>query len=60
MAMGAMPGSWPIGAALFTVQIAISQAEPVKHVFKTEGPEVYCGLYHHAKRVEQFSFCRKS
>jgi hypothetical protein len=47
---------WSVIAA----HVAVSQAEPVKHVFKKEGPEVLCGLYHHAKRVEPFSFCRKS
>ncbi|MBI3704900.1 MAG: hypothetical protein HY244_13900 [Rhizobiales bacterium] len=52
--------AYPVGAALIVAHVAVSQAEPVKHVFKKEGPEVYCGLYHHAKRVEQFSFCRKS
>ena len=54
------PWAYPIGAALIVAHVAVSQAEPVKHVFKSEGPEVLCGLYHHAKRVEQFSFCRKS
>lgn len=54
------PWAYPIGAALIVAHVAVSQAEPVKHVFKKEGPEVYCGLYHHAKRVEQFPFCRKS
>ena len=36
------------------------QAEPVKHVFKHGGPEVLCGLYQNAKRVEHFAFCQKS
>ena len=54
------PWAYPIGVALIVSHVAVSQAEPVKHVFKKEGPEVLCGLYHHAKRVEPFSFCRKS
>jgi hypothetical protein len=54
------PWAYPIGAVLIVAHVAVSQAEPVKHVFKSEGPEVYCGLYHHAKRVEHFSFCPKS
>ena len=54
------PWAYPIGVALIVAHVAVSQAEPVKHVFKKEGPEVLCGLYHHAKRVEQFPFCRKS
>jgi hypothetical protein len=49
----------PIGAALIVAHIAVSQAEPVKHVFKTEGPQVLCGLYHHAQRVEKFPSCPK-
>jgi len=54
------PWAYPVGVALIVSHVAVSQAEPVKHVFKKEGPEVLCGLYHHAIRVEQFSFCRKS
>lgn len=54
------PWAYPFGVALIVSHVAVSQAEPVKHVFKKEGPEVLCGLYPHAKRVEQFSFCRKS
>ncbi len=53
------PWAYPIGVALIVSHVAVSQAEPVKHVFKSEGPEVLCGLYHHAKRVEQFSYCGK-
>jgi len=53
------PWDYPVGVALIVSHVAVSQAESVKHVFKTEGPQVLCGLYHHAKRVEQFSFCRK-
>ena len=34
--------SYPIGVALIVVHIAISQAEPVKHVLKKSGPEYIC------------------
>ena len=34
--------SYPIGVALIVVHAAISQAEPVKHVFKKSGPEYIC------------------
>ncbi|HET9715205.1 MAG TPA: hypothetical protein VFP60_03385 [Pseudolabrys sp.] len=49
-----------IGITLVVAHIAVSQAEPVKHVFKRAGPEILCGLYHHAKRVEHFEFCSNS
>ena len=50
--------TYPVGATLIVAHILVSQAEPVKHVFKTEGPEVLCGLYHNAKRVEHFPYCK--
>jgi hypothetical protein len=50
--------AYPIGVSLIAAHIIVSQAEPVKHAFlRTEGVEVICGLYHHAKRVERFPFC---
>jgi hypothetical protein len=50
--------TYPIGAALIAAHIVVSQAEPVKHIFRTGGVEVLCGLYHNAKRVEHFPFCK--
>jgi len=50
--------TYPVGAALIVAHILVSQAEPVKHVFKTEGPEVLCGLYGYAKRVEHLPICK--
>ena len=50
--------TYPIGVTLVAAHILVSQAEPVKHVFKSEGPEVLCGLYHSAKRVEHFPYCK--
>ena len=44
--------TYPVGAALIVAHVLVSQAEPVKHIFRTDGPEVLCGLYRSAKRVE--------
>ncbi|MGN6570720.1 MAG: hypothetical protein ACTHLO_04825 [Pseudolabrys sp.] len=49
--------AWPVGAALIVVHVAISQAEPVKHVFRHDSEEVLCGMYHNAKRVERLPVC---
>lgn len=49
--------TYPLGVALIAAHILVSQAEPAKHVFKTEGPEKLCDLYGYAKRVEHFPFC---
>jgi hypothetical protein len=37
----------------------VSQAEPVKHAFKTDGPDVLCGAEYaaHYRRLERFPFC---
>lgn len=50
--------TYPAGMALIAAHIVISQAEPVKHAFKTGGPQVLCGLYHNAKRVERLPVCK--
>ncbi|CAN5317681.1 hypothetical protein BH10PSE10_BH10PSE10_22030 [soil metagenome] len=34
--------AYPVGVALIVAHVAISQAEPVKHVFKRSGPEYIC------------------
>jgi hypothetical protein len=48
-------------AATFTLlaaHVAVSQAEPVKHVFKGDSGQVECGwLPHYASRIERFPFC---
>jgi hypothetical protein len=49
--------TYPVGAVLIVAHVLVSQAEPVKHIFSTDGPEVLCGLYGSAKRVEHFAFC---
>ena len=49
--------AWAVGAALIVVHVAISQAEPIKHVFRHDSEEVLCGMYHNAKRVERLPVC---
>ena len=49
--------AYPVGVALIAAHIVISQAEPVKHIFRTDGPEVLCGLYDFAPRVEHLPVC---
>ena len=49
--------AYPVGAALIAVHVVISQAEPVKHIFRTDGPEVLCGLYDKARHVEHLPVC---
>lgn len=34
--------AYPIGAALIIAHVAVSQAEPIKHVMKRSGPEYIC------------------
>lgn len=51
--------AYPIGMVLIGAHLIISQAEPIKHAFlKSDGPEVLCGLYHNAKRVERLPVCK--
>ncbi|MGA3307318.1 MAG: hypothetical protein ABSD08_01715 [Xanthobacteraceae bacterium] len=50
--------TYPLGVALIAAHIVVSQAEPLKHAFKTGGPDVLCRLYHYTKRVERFPFCQ--
>jgi hypothetical protein len=50
--------TYPVGAALIVAHILVSQAEPVKHIFRTDGPEVLCELYGNAKRAEHLPICK--
>lgn len=50
--------TYAVGAALIAAHVAFSQAEPVKHMLSTEGPQVLCDLYHHARRVERLPVCK--
>ena len=51
--------TYPLGIALIATTIIVSQAEPVKHIFKTGGPEVLCNreYAYHYRRLGHFSFC---
>jgi hypothetical protein len=50
--------TYPLGIALIAVTVVMSQAEPVKHLFRTAGPEVLCtpGLDNYYRRLH-FPFC---
>jgi hypothetical protein len=51
--------TYAVGMALIVAHIVVSQAEPVKHAYlKRGGPDVLCGLYHEAKRVEHLPVCK--
>jgi hypothetical protein len=47
------------GVALIAVHAVMSQAEPVKRLFRHDSPEVICDFYHYAARVEKFPTCPK-
>ena len=51
--------TYSLGVTLIVATIVVSQAEPVKHIFKTGGPEVLCesGLPHYYRRLGTFPFC---
>lgn len=50
--------AYPVGAALIVAHIAVSQAEPIKHIFRTDGPEVVCGLYGGVEKLHQLLGCK--
>ena len=50
--------TYPVGAALIVAHILVSQAEPVKHIFSTDGPDVICGLYGPLKPIAQLLACK--
>ncbi len=51
--------TYPIGFALIAAHVVVSQAEPVKHLFRTAGPDVLCtqGLPNYYRRLGTFPFC---
>ncbi len=50
--------TYRLGVLLIAVHAVISQLEPIKNAaFKTRGPDVWCGLYGYAVRVEHYPFC---
>ena len=53
--------TYPLGIALIAATIVVSQAEPVKHIFRTAGPEVLCqgGLQYYYRRLGVLPFCQQ-
>ena len=53
--------TYPLGIALIAATIVVSQAEPVKHVFKKAGPEALCqgGLQYYYRRLGVLPFCQQ-
>ena len=51
--------AYPIGAALIVVHVAISQAEPVKHVMKRSGPEYICEWNEYYEPLLPMPWCDK-
>jgi hypothetical protein len=51
--------TYPLGMTLIVATVVVSQAEPVKHVFKRAGPDVLCeeGLPNYYRRLGTFPFC---
>ncbi len=51
--------AYPVGVALLVITVVVSQAEPVKHLFRTGGPEMLCeeGLPHYYRRLGTLPFC---
>jgi hypothetical protein len=51
-------GSYQVGVALIAAHILISHVEPVKHAFKSSGPEGACDFQSgYFTRLEPFPFC---
>ena len=51
--------AYPIGAALIVAHVAISQAEPVKHVMKRSGPEYICEWNEYYQPLLPMPWCDK-
>jgi len=51
--------TYSLGVTLIAATIVVSQAEPVKHIFKSAGPEILCNPEYaaHYRRLEAFPFC---
>ena len=52
--------TYPLGVTLIAATLIVSQAEPVKHIFKRAGPEVLCqgGLQYYYHRLGVLPFCQ--
>lgn len=51
--------AYPIGVALIVAHVAISQAEPVKHVMKRSGPEYICEWNEYYEPLLPMPWCDK-
>lgn len=51
--------AYPIGVALIAAHVAISQAEPVKHVLKRSGPEYICEWNEYYEPLLPMPWCDK-
>lgn len=51
--------AYPIGVALIVAHIAVSQAEPVKHVLKRSGPEYICEWNEYYEPLLPMPWCDK-
>jgi hypothetical protein len=49
--------TWPVGAALFVLHIAIGQAEPIKYAFMRRGPEPICEWNRHYLPLLPLPWC---
>jgi hypothetical protein len=51
--------TYGVGVALIAATAVVSQAEPVKHIFKTAGPQILCdpAYARYYPRLERFPFC---
>lgn len=50
---------YPLGIALVVAHIVVSQAEPIKHALRSDGPQVLCdkGYMFHYQRLAPLPFC---
>ncbi len=51
--------AYPIGAALIVAHVAVSQAEPIKHVLKRSGPEYICEWNEYYEPLLPLPWCDK-
>jgi hypothetical protein len=51
--------AYPVGAALIVAHVAISQAEPIKHVMKRSGPEYICEWNEYYEPLLPMPWCDK-
>lgn len=51
--------AYPIGVALIVAHVAVSQAEPVKHVLKRSGPEYICEWNEYYEPLLPMPWCEK-